>query len=111
MSYSVQDSRELMEYLVNQALMEWQIYNLNPSTENFMASKEMEDAISYIIKKIMLELTETSKALLSVGYPMETEDQQIESVKNRAKIAVLHYAINQNSENEEDRTIPNINTF
>jgi radical SAM superfamily enzyme YgiQ (UPF0313 family) len=100
-----------MEYLVNQALMEWQIYNLNPSTENFMASKEMEDAISYIIKKIMLELTETSRAMLSVGYPMETEEQQIESIKNRAKIAVLHYAINQNSENEEDRAIPNINTF
>ena len=100
-----------MEYLVNQALMEWQIYNLNPSTENFMASKEMEDAISYIIKKIMLELTETSKVMLSVGYPMETDEQQIESIKNRAKIAVLHYAINQNSENEEDRAIPNINTF
>ena len=111
MSYSVKESRELMEYLINQALMEWQIYNLNPSTENFMASKEMEDAISYIIKKIMLELTETSKAMLSVGYPMETEEQQIESIKNRAKIAVLHYAINQNSENEEDRAIPNINTF
>lgn len=91
--------------------MEWQIYNLNPSTENFMASKEMEDAISYIIKKIMLELTETSKVMLSVGYPMETDEQQIESIKNRAKIAVLHYAINQNSENEEDRAIPNINTF
>lgn len=100
-----------MEYLVNQALMEWQIYNLNPSTENFMASKEMEDAISYIIKKIMLELTETSRVMLSVGYPMETEEQQIESIKNRAKISVLHYAINQNSENEEDRAIPNINTF
>lgn len=101
-----------MDYLVNQALMEWQIYNLNPSTENFMASKEIEESINYIIRKIMLELTEVSKAKLSVGFPMETEAQQIESIKNRAKLVVLNYTIGQNSENEEDRLpVPNINTF
>ena len=101
-----------MDYLVNQALMEWQIYNINPSTENYMADKEIEAAIQYIIKKVMVEMTDISRLRLSIGYPMETEDEQIESIKNRAKLAVLNYAVNQNSDNEEDRIpIQNINAF
>jgi tRNA A37 methylthiotransferase MiaB len=112
MNYSVKESRELMDYLVNQALMEWQIYNINPSTENYMADKEIEAAIQYIIKKVMVEMTDISRLRLSIGYPMETEDEQIESIKNRAKLAVLNYAVNQNSDNEEDRIpIQNINAF
>lgn len=101
-----------MDYLVSQALMEWQIYNINPSTENYMAEKEIDDAMKYIIKKVMMEMTEISRLRLSVGYPMETEEQQIESIKNKAKLVVLNYAVNQNSDNEEDRIpIKNINAF
>ena len=112
MNYSVKDSRDLMDYLVSQALMEWQIYNINPSTENYMAEKEIDEAMKYIIKKVMMEMTEISRLRLSVGYPMETEEQQIESIKNKAKLVVLNYAVNQNSDNEEDRIpIKNINAF
>ena len=101
-----------MEYLVNQALVEWQIYNVNPSTQNYMAEKEMNDAIYYIIKKIILELTDASLEKLSVGYPMDTEEHRIESIKNKAKLVVLNYTIKQNEPKENDiENLPNINTF
>ena len=49
---SVQESRELLEYLVKSAMYEWIVYNINPSTENYMAKNEQEDCIKYIIQKI-----------------------------------------------------------
>ena len=97
-----------MEYLVSQALTEWQIYNINLETENFLNEAEMANCIEYIIKKVILEMTETSKLILSIGYPMETEEQIIESIKNRAKIQVLEYSIKQNQPRDA-MEIPNIN--
>lgn len=108
--YTVRDSRDLLEYLVSQALLEWQIYNMNPSTDNYMAEKEMESAIEYIIKRVVLEMTETSRLVLSVGYPMETQEEMIESIKNRAKLVVLNYAIKQNQPGQEE-PLKNINAF
>lgn len=73
-----------------------------------MNEKAISDAIDYIIKKVIIELTDTSRAILAIGYPMETEDQMISSIKNRAKIQVLEYSIQQN-EPHEVAEIPNIN--
>lgn len=87
-----------MDYLVNQALLEWQIYNLDPNTENYMNEQNIEYAIQYIMKKIMLEMTDTIKLRLSVGYPFETEEEMLESIKNRAKLEVLNYSIQQNGD-------------
>ena len=49
--------------------------------------------------------------ILSVGYPMETEDERIESIKNCAKLAVLNYSIKQNQTLEHDEVLKNINAF
>lgn len=110
-NYSVQQSRELLEYLVKQKLTEWRIYNVDPSSDNYVTEERMKEAIEYIIKKIMLEMTPITKNILSVGYPMETEDDMIESIKNCAKLTVLYYSIQQNTIKERDETIPNINAF
>lgn len=107
---SVQDSRDLMEYLVNQALLEWQVYHIDPATDNYMSEEKINESMEYIIRKVMLEMTPTCRARLSVGYPMETEDQMIESIKNKAKIVVLNYTIRQNN-NDIGNEIPNINVF
>ena len=107
---SVQDSRDLMEYLVNQALLEWQVYHIDPATDNYMSEEKINESMEYIIRKVMLEMTPTCRARLSVGYPMETEDQMIESIKNKAKIVVLNYTIRQNN-NDVETNIPNINVF
>lgn len=99
-----------MDYLVNEALLEWQIYNLNPATDNYMAEKEMMDAIEYIMKKIMIEMTDIKKEKLSVGYPMDTDDHMLESIKSKAKLVVLNYAIKQNTQAPEE-PLKNINAF
>ena len=110
-NYSVKESREVLEYLVNQKLAEWQVYNVDPASDNYMSEGNMKSCIEYIIKRIMLEMTPVMKDVLSVGYPMETEDNQIESIKNCAKIVVLNYSIKQNQPQEHEQVIQNINTF
>lgn len=109
--YSVRDSRDLLEYLVNQKLTEWQVYNIDPASDNYISGSNMNECIVYIIKKIILEMTPVMKDKLSVGYPMETEEQQIESIKNVAKLAVLNYSIQQNQPKEHNEVIKNINAF
>lgn len=109
--YSVKDSRELLDYMVDQKLAEWQVYHIDTSSDNYITEDGMKNCIEYIIKKVIEELTETSILVLSVGYPMETEAQQIESIKNRAKLAVLHYAIQQNTPKESGEVLKNINSF
>lgn len=110
-NYSVKESREILEYLVNQKLAEWQVYNVDPASDNYMSEESMKSCIEYIIKRIMLEMTPVMKDILSVGYPMETEENQIESVKNCAKIVVLNYSIKQNQPQEHEQVIQNINAF
>ena len=109
--YSVKDSRELLEYLVDQKLNEWQIYNVDPDSENYMTEASMQECIEYIIKKVILELTPVMIDQLSVGYPMENNEQTIESIKNVAKIAVLSYSVKQNSAIEHEDVVKNIKTF
>lgn len=101
-----------MEYLVNQALVEWQIYNVDPSDDNYMNEEDMSRAIEYIMKKIMLEMTDSIKLKISVGYPFETEEEMLETIKNRAKLDVLNYSIRQNSDIDNTNIgLKNINTF
>ena len=107
---SVQESRDLMEYLVNQALLEWQVYHIDPATDNYMSEEKINESMEYIIRKVILEMTPISRARLSVGYPMNTEDDMINSIKNKAKIVVLNYTIKQNN-NDIENNIPNINVF
>ena len=106
---SVQESRELLEYLVKSAMYEWIVYNINPSTENYMAKNEQEDCIKYIIQKIMENLTPAIEAQLAVGYPFDTEEEKIKTIMNRAKLVVLDYSIKQNTQTNNSNNIPNIN--
>lgn len=101
----------MLEYLVNQKIAEWQIYNVDPSSDNYMSEENMKSCIEYIIKNIILEMTPVMQDILSVGYPMETEDERIESIKNCAKLAVLNYSIKQNQTLEHDEVLKNINAF
>ena len=106
---SVQESRELLEYIVKSAMYEWIVYNINPSTENYMAKNEQEDCIKYIIQKIMENLTPAIEAQLAVGYPFDTEEEKIKTIMNRAKLVVLDYSIKQNTQTNNSNNIPNIN--
>ena len=106
--YSVKESRDLLEYLVNQKMMEWQVYNVDPSSENYMTEAKMKDAIEYIIKKMIIEMTPVTRDILSVGFPMKTEEQLIESIKNCAKLVVLKYSIDQNEPKEAEQIANNI---
>ena len=100
-----------MEYLVQEALAEWQIYNIDASDDNYMTEGDMKDSIEYIIKKICLQMTDNIRDILSVGFPMGTEEEIIESIKNKAKIVVLNYTIQQNKPQEHYEVLQNINAF
>ncbi len=110
-NYSVKESRELLEYLVEKKLTDWQIYNVNPSSDNYVTEDNMREAVEYIIKKIIMEMTPTMRDVLSVGFPMDTDEAMIETIKNCAKLAVLNYSIQQNHAQEHDEVIKNINLF
>ena len=110
-NYSVKDSREFLEYLVSQKLAEWQVYNVDPSSDNYISEEGMKSCIEYIIKRVVLEMTPVARDVLSVGYPMDTEEDMIESIKNCAKISVLNYSIKQNQPVEHDDMLKNIKTF
>ena len=56
-------------------------------------------------------MTPAQKMILSVGYPMETEAEQIESIKNKAKFVVLNYSIDQNTPKEQGESLKNIKSI
>ena len=70
-----------------------------------MTEAKMKDAIEYIIKKVIVEMTPVTRDILSVGFPMKTDEQLIESVKNCAKIVVLRYSIDQNEPKEAEHVV------
>lgn len=99
-----------MGELITEYLAEWQVYNINTSTENYMGPNEQKEAIEYIIKKMMLNMTDTTRQQLGIGYPAETDEQLIKSIMEKAKIVVLNYSVKQNSVSV-DNNIPNIHAF
>lgn len=105
MSYSVQSSKELMEGLVEDYLNRWRIYHPNPDTDNFVTTKNQEEIIQYIMKNMVLEMTDTIRSQLSIAYKVGTDEELLTSIKEVAKIAVLNYTIQQN------RTVPDIPNF
>ena len=100
---NVEKSRELMDSLVKVKLIEWQVYNSNPKTENYMSQNEIDDAIKYIIKRLCVEMTPALKLQLGFGYPMDSLDSMVESIKNRAMLIVLEYSIQQNTASSNSR--------
>lgn len=100
---NVEKSRELMDSLVKVKLIEWQVYNSNPKTENYMSQNEIDDAIKYIIKRLCMEMTPALKLQLGFGYPMDTLESMVESIKNRAMLIVLEYSIQQNTVSSNSR--------
>ena len=100
---NVEKSRELMDSLVKVKLIEWQVYNSNPKTENYMSQNEIDDAIKYIIKRLCMEMTPALKLQLGFGYPMDSLDSMVESIKNRAMLIVLEYSIQQNTVSSNSR--------
>lgn len=99
-----------MGELVTEYLAEWQVYNINTSTENYMGPKEQQEAIEYIAKKMMLNMTPITKQQLGIGYPANTDEELIKSIIEKAKIVVLNYSVKQNSVTT-DHNIPNIQAF
>lgn len=100
---NVEKSRELMDSLVKVKLIEWQVYNSNPKTENYMSQNEIDDAIKYIIKRLCMEITPALKLQLGFGYPMDSLESMVESIKNRAMLIVLEYSIQQNTASSNSR--------
>lgn len=102
-SVDILKSRELMDTLVKNKLIEWQVYNINVETENYMSQKEIDNAVVYIIKNICYEMTPALKLQLGFGYPMDDMDSMVESIKKRAMLIVLEYSVKQNEVSTDNR--------
>lgn len=109
MSYSVQDSKTLMNDLVQEYLDKWIVYHPDPSKDNYVTGKQQEEMITYIMKNMVLDMTDTIKDQLSIAYKVSTDEELLNSIKEVAKIAVLGYTLKQNSITNSN--IPNINLF
>ena len=110
-SASVQDSYKLMEYLVSTYFAEWRIYNIDPSSENYMTEANQKDAITYCIKRIMENMTDTVQAQLSIAFDMNDRDKMIKSILDVAKLHIIEYSVRQNNYTIDNKHIPNIDTF
>ena len=76
-----------------------------------MNQDAIDGCIRYIISGIIREITPVQKSILCVGYPMNTEEEMIETIKNRAKFIVLNYTVQQNTPKNQGESLKNINTF
>ena len=103
MKADILKARDLMDTLVKNKLVEWQVYNINPKTENFMGTEEIANAITYIIKEICLEMTPALEVQLGFGFPMNTQDEMIKSIKSRAMLVVMEYTVQQNKVSTDSR--------
>lgn len=103
MNADVLKARDLMDTLVKNKLIEWQVYNINPQTENFMGTDEIANAITYIIKEICLEMTPALEVQLGFGFPMNTQENMIKSIKSRAMLVVMEYTVQQNKVSTDSR--------
>ena len=99
-----------MNELVNEKLAEWQIYNTNPDSENYMNSNSQKEAVEYIIRGILENMTPVKLYQLSIAYNMDNQENQIKSILGEARLAVLRYSINQNSRSGEE-AMQNFNLF
>ena len=108
---SVQDSYKLMEYLVSTYFAEWRIYNIDPGSENYMTEADQKDAITYCIKRIMENMTDTVQAQLSIAFDMTDRDKMIKSILDVAKLHIIEYSVRQNNYTIDNKHIPNIDTF
>lgn len=108
---SVQDSYKLMEYLVSTYFAEWRIYNIDPGSENYMTETNQKDAITYCIKRIMENMTDTVQAQLSIAFDMNDRDKMIKSILDVAKLHIIEYSVRQNNYTVDNKHIPNINAF
>lgn len=108
---SVQDSYKLMEYLVSTYFAEWRIYNIDPGSENYMTEANQKDAITYCIKRIMENMTDTVQAQLSIAFDMTDRDKMIKSILDVAKLHIIEYSVRQNNYTIDNKHIPNIDTF
>lgn len=108
---SVQESYKLMEYLVSTYFAEWRIYNINPSSENYMTEDNQKDAIKYCIRRIMENMTDTVRSQLSIAFTMDTREDMIKSILNTAKLHIIEYSVRQNNYTIDNKHIPNVDTF
>ena len=109
MNYSVQDSKKLMNDLVQEYLDRWIVYHPDPSKDNYVTGKQQEEMIIYIMKSITTNMTDTIRDQLSIAFKVDTDDELLVSIKEVAKLAVLAYTVKQNPVSTSN--VPNINLF
>lgn len=104
----VQKSRDLLNKMVADTLVEWSIYNVRSENESYINDERRDKCIEWIIARIIENSTPAIIEQISIGYPAETQEQYINSIKNVAIVHVMEFTIKQNVKDMEDN-IPNIN--
>ncbi len=104
----VEKSRALLENLVQNALIEWSIYNIRTEKESYMTDEKRDKCVEWVIKRVIENSSPAVIAHVGIGYPASTKEEYINSVKNVAIMHVMNFCIRQNTKDMTDN-IPNIN--
>lgn len=104
----VYGSRELLNKLVVDALTEWTLYNIRAEEESYINESKRDACMAWVIARVIENSTDSVRAHIGIGYPAETQDQYINSIKNVAMIHVMDLVIKQNTKDMSDN-IPNVN--
>lgn len=105
---NVQKSRDLLNKMVADTLVEWSIYNVRAENESYINDERRDKCIEWIISRVIENSTPAIIEQVGIGYPAETQEQYINSIKNVAIIHVMDFTVKQNVKDMEDN-IPNIN--
>ena len=108
LNQDIMKSRELLNTLVKEALVEWSIYNVRREEESWMGEKRQEDCIEWVIERVYNLSTQAIIDQISIGYPADTMEKYLDSIKNITMLHVLEMSIKQNTIDRNNEP-PNIN--
>lgn len=104
----IEKSRKLMESMVDGAVTEWSLYNLRSEEEMRMTPDKRDKCLAWVIERVIENSTPSIITQIQIGYPAQTREQYINSIKNVALPYIIRLTVLQNTKNMDDN-IPNIN--
>ena len=108
MEQDVIKSRNLMEKLIQDALIEWSLFNIRTENEMYMTDEKRNQCTEWVIRRVIENSSEAVIDQLGIGYPANNNEELINSIKNVAMISVMNFTIEQNVKMMDD-DIPNVN--
>lgn len=104
----VNKSRELLENMIEDSIVEWSLYNVKSQAESVIGIDRQRECLAWVIQNVYTNSTPAIMDKIRIAYPANDTDTYIQSIEKVAKIHVLQYALKQNTADISDGN-PNVN--